>query len=233
MHIYAPERKLEGRTTQANWHNGNRWRFVERVSMHCLWRDSPRYDIFHEDNIVKKIITLKETHFRMRNRTSCPPGWTKNSSYYSAPVGARTRDLPHAHRVPRRQRRASECGIDSPLCRCCACRATRCTWSAAAAGPWRPTCRCGAAVGRRSRPCCVGTWSSAARRRQRVSHRRVITVQRHATITPFRLISPAALPRTGHRVTRTLFQKMATIFFHFFNYHSKRINNNNNGGILI
>ena len=47
---------------------------------------SPRY------NIPNKFRILKERHIQMRKPYQLP-GWTKNSSYYSAPVGARTHDL--------------------------------------------------------------------------------------------------------------------------------------------
>ena len=46
-----------------------------------------------EDNIPNKFRILKERHIQMRKPYRLP-GWTKNSSYYSAPVGDRTRDLP-------------------------------------------------------------------------------------------------------------------------------------------
>ena len=49
--------------------------------------------IYHEDNIPNKFRILKEKHIQMRKPYQLP-GWTKNSSYYSAPIGDRTHDLP-------------------------------------------------------------------------------------------------------------------------------------------
>ena len=48
---------------------------------------------FIEDNIPNKFRILKGRHIQMRKPYQLP-GWTKNSSYYSAPVGDRTHDLP-------------------------------------------------------------------------------------------------------------------------------------------
>ena len=47
----------------------------------------------HGDNIPNKFRILKERHIQMRKPYQLP-GWTKNSSYYSAPAGGRTHDLP-------------------------------------------------------------------------------------------------------------------------------------------
>ena len=47
----------------------------------------------HDDNIPNKFRILKGRHIQMRKPYQLP-GWTKNSSYYSAPVGDRTHDLP-------------------------------------------------------------------------------------------------------------------------------------------
>ena len=50
----------------------------------------------HEDKMIpNKFRILKERHIRMRKPYQLP-GWTKNSPYYSAPVGDLTRDLPHS-----------------------------------------------------------------------------------------------------------------------------------------
>ena len=43
--------------------------------------------------VEKRRRILKERHIRMRKPYQLP-GWTKNSSYYSAPVGDQTHDLP-------------------------------------------------------------------------------------------------------------------------------------------
>ena len=47
----------------------------------------------HGDSIPNKFRILKGRHIQMRKPYQLP-GWTKNSSYYSAPVGDRTHDLP-------------------------------------------------------------------------------------------------------------------------------------------
>ena len=47
----------------------------------------------HEDNIPNKFRILKDRHIQKRKPYQLP-GWTKNSSYYSAPVWDRTHDLP-------------------------------------------------------------------------------------------------------------------------------------------
>ena len=50
----------------------------------------------HEDNVLNKFRIWKERHVQMRgNRARHAPGRMKNSSYYIAPVGVRTHDLPH------------------------------------------------------------------------------------------------------------------------------------------
>ena len=47
----------------------------------------------HGDNIANKFRILKERHIQTRKPYQLP-GWTKNSSCYSASVGDRTHDLP-------------------------------------------------------------------------------------------------------------------------------------------
>ena len=56
-------------------------------------RRRPVITAYREENIVNKFRILKERHIQMRKPYRLP-GWTKNSSYYSAPVGDRTHDLP-------------------------------------------------------------------------------------------------------------------------------------------
>ena len=48
----------------------------------------------HEDNVLNKFRIWKERHVQMRKPYQSP-GRMKNSSYYIAPVGDRTHDLPH------------------------------------------------------------------------------------------------------------------------------------------
>ena len=48
----------------------------------------------HEDNVLNKFRILKERHVQLRKPYQSP-GRMKNSSYYIAPVGDRTHDLPH------------------------------------------------------------------------------------------------------------------------------------------
>ena len=49
----------------------------------------------HEDNILNQFRIWKEMHIRMRKPYRLL-GSTKNSSYYSAPVGVQTHELPHS-----------------------------------------------------------------------------------------------------------------------------------------
>ena len=48
----------------------------------------------HSDNIPNKFRILKEIKAHSDEKTVQLSGWTKNSSYYNAPVGDRTYDLP-------------------------------------------------------------------------------------------------------------------------------------------
>ena len=48
----------------------------------------------HEDNVLNKFRIWKKGHVQMRKPYQSP-GRMKNSSYYIAPVGVRTHDLPH------------------------------------------------------------------------------------------------------------------------------------------
>ena len=58
------------------------------IEERCMW---PVIYGFPMGTIFQKI--QKETHIQMRKPYQLP-GWTKNSSYYNAPVGDRTHDLP-------------------------------------------------------------------------------------------------------------------------------------------
>ena len=50
----------------------------------------------HEDNVLNKFRIWKERHNYSDEGKPCQsPGRMKNSSYYIAPVGVRTHDLPH------------------------------------------------------------------------------------------------------------------------------------------
>ena len=60
------------------------------VEERCRW---PVITASHGDNIPNKFRILKGRHIQMRKPYQLR-GWTKNLSYYSAPVGDRTRDLP-------------------------------------------------------------------------------------------------------------------------------------------
>ena len=46
----------------------------------------------HEDDILNKFRIWNERHLQVRKPYQLP-GWTKNSPYYNAPAGVRTRDL--------------------------------------------------------------------------------------------------------------------------------------------
>ena len=64
----------------------------------CLIEEKRRWHVIggllpHGDNIPNKFRILKERHIQMRKPYQLP-GWTKNSPYYSVPIGDRTRDLP-------------------------------------------------------------------------------------------------------------------------------------------
>ena len=58
-----------------------------------LIEERRRWPVITGDNIPNKFRILKERHIQMRKAYQLP-GWTKNSSYYSAPVRDRTHDLP-------------------------------------------------------------------------------------------------------------------------------------------
>ena len=53
----------------------------------------PEITASHGDNIPNKFRVWKERHIQMRKPYQLPD-WTNNPSFYSAPVGDRTHDLP-------------------------------------------------------------------------------------------------------------------------------------------
>ena len=74
--------------------------FVEALSCGGPWaraqfaQSEIRHWLPHEDNVLNKFRILKERHVQMRKPYQSPARM-KNSSYYIAPAGDRTHDLPH------------------------------------------------------------------------------------------------------------------------------------------